>query len=75
MEGHTKKARWKNSANWQKIDEQLHKVSNPCLDDHQFKKEELESEGELSEVCSQTVLKCLYLARVGPTWQSMVYGQ
>ena len=33
--------------------EQLYKVSHPCLDDHQFKKEELESVGELSEVCSQ----------------------
>ena len=41
----------------------LYKVSSPCLDDHQFKQEELESIGELSEVCSQIVLKCLYLAR------------
>ena len=40
-------------------------ISVSCLDDHQFKKEELESVGELSEVCSQTVLKCLYLARIG----------
>ena len=59
------KSALKNSANWQKKVKQLHKFSNPCLDDHQFKKEELESEGELSEVCSQTVLKCLYLARIG----------
>ena len=29
------------------------------------KKEELESIGELSKVCSQIVLKCLYLARIG----------
>ena len=43
--------------------EQLYNVSSACLDDHQFKKEELESVGELSEVCSQIVLKCLYLAR------------
>ena len=42
--------------------EQLYKVSHPCLDDHQFKKEELESVGDLSEVCSQIVLKCLYFA-------------
>ena len=41
-------------------------MSSPCLDDHQFKQEELESVGELSEVCSQIVLqKCLYLARIG----------
>ena len=45
--------------------EQLYKVSSPCLDDHQSKQEELESVGELSEVCSQIVLKCLYLARIG----------
>ena len=45
--------------------EQLYKVVHPCLDDHQFKKEELESVGELSVVCSQIVLKCLYLARIG----------
>ena len=38
---------------------------NPCLDDHQFKEEELGSVGELSTVCSQIVLKCLYLARIG----------
>ena len=45
--------------------EQLHKVSNLCLDDHQFKQEELESVGESSEVCSQIVLRCVYLARIG----------
>ena len=28
------------------------------------KKEEMENEGELSEVCSHVVFKCLYLARV-----------
>ena len=46
-------------------EEQLYKVSSPCLDDHQFKQEELESVGKLSEVCSQIALKCLYLARIG----------
>ena len=45
--------------------EQLYKVSNTCLDDHQSKEEELESVGELSEVCSQIVLKCLDSARIG----------
>ena len=44
--------------------EQLYKVSSPCLDDHQFNQEELESVGEMSEVCSQIVLKCLYLALI-----------
>ena len=33
------------------------KVSSPCLDDHQFKQEELESVGELSEVCSHFLKK------------------
>ena len=32
---------------------------------HHFKEEELKSVGELSKVCSQIVLKCLYLARIG----------
>ena len=45
-EGHAKKCveRFCELAN-KKI-EQIHKVSSPCLDDHQFKKEELESVGE-----------------------------
>ena len=45
--------------------EQLHKVSHLCLDDHQFKQEELKSFAELSEVCSQSVLRCVFLARIG----------
>ena len=45
MEGHAKKCveRYVELAN-RKV-EQLHKVSSLCLDDHQFKKEELESVG------------------------------
>ena len=35
------------------------------MDDHQFKDEENESVGELSTVCSQIVLTCLYLDRIG----------
>ena len=45
--------------------EHLYEVSHPCLDDQQFKQEELESVEKLPEVCSQIVLKCLYLARIG----------
>ena len=45
--------------------EQLYKVSTPCIDDHNLKKEDLETVGKLSEVCSQIVLKCSYLARIG----------
>ena len=48
-----------------KTTEQLYKVSTPCIDDHHFKdEEEMKSVGELSQVCSQIVLKCLYLARI-----------
>ena len=53
-------------ASWRtKHPEQLYKVTTPCLDDHQFKEEELGSVGELSKVCSPIVLKCLYLAHIG----------
>ena len=41
------------------------KVSTPCIDDHHFKEEELNSVGELPKVCSQNFLKCSYLARFG----------
>ena len=43
---------------------QFFKVSSLCLDGHQFKQEELESVGELSQVCSQIVLKGFYMARI-----------
>ena len=36
-----------------------------CIDDHHFKEEEMKFVGELSQICSQIVLKCLYLARIG----------
>ena len=48
-----------------KTTQQLYKVATPCIDDHQFKEEEMGSVGELPKVCSQIVVKCLYLARVG----------
>ena len=66
LEGHAQKTcveRYCEVAN--KKTKQLYKVSSPCLDDHQIKKEELESVGEFSKVCTQIVLKCLYLARIG----------
>ena len=44
---------------------QLYKVSTPCLDDPNFKKEDLETVGELPKVSSKIVLKCLYLDRIG----------
>ena len=48
-----------------KMIQQLYTASIPCIDDHHFEEEELKSVGELSIVCSQIVLKCLYLARTG----------
>ena len=65
MEGHAKKCveRYCELAN--KTTQQLYKVSTPCIDDHHFKEEELKSVGDLSKVCSQIVLKCLYSARIG----------
>ena len=65
MEGHAKKCveRYCELAN--KTTQQLYKVSTFCIDEHHFKEEELKSVGELSKVCSQIVLKCLYLARIG----------
>ena len=65
MEGHAKKCveRYCELAN--RTTQQLYKVSTPCIDDHLIKEEETKSVGELSKVCSQIVLKCLYLARIG----------
>ena len=65
MEGHAKKCVERYSELANKTTQQLYKVSTPCIDDHHFKEEELKSVGELSIVCSQIVLKCLYLARIG----------
>ena len=64
MAGHAKKCveRYCELAN--KTTQQLNKVSTPCIDDHHFKEEETKSVGELSNTCSQIVLKCLYLARI-----------
>ena len=64
-EGHAKKCveRYCELAN--KTTQQLYTVSTPCIGDHHVKEEELNSVGELSNVSSQTVLKCLYLARIG----------
>ena len=65
MEGHAKKCveRYCELAN--KTTEQLYKVATPCMDDHQFKETENESAGELSKVCSQIVLTCFHLTRIG----------
>ena len=40
-------------------------MSTPCLNYRQLKEEELSFVGDVSNVRSQIVLKCLYLARIG----------
>ena len=61
MEGHARKCVERHCELANKKVEQSNKVSCLCLDDHQFKKEELESVVQLSIVCSQIVLKMLVL--------------
>ena len=65
MEGHAKKCVERCCELANKTTQQFYKVSTPCIDDHPFKEEELKSVGELSKVCSQIVLRCLYLAHTG----------
>ena len=65
MEGHAKKCVERYCELAHKTTQQLFKVSTPCSDDHHFKEKELKSVRELSKICCQTVLKCLYLARIG----------
>ena len=65
MEGHAQKCVERCCEPANKKPQQLYTVSTPCLHDHSFKKEELETVGELSEVCPPRVLKCLYLPRIG----------
>ena len=58
---------WSYDMDGQKHGESFIKFWSWCLGDHQFKQEEGESVRELSQVCSQSVLTCLYLARIeGP---------
>ena len=65
MESHAKKCVECYCETANKTTQQLYKVAAPCMDDHQFKEEVNESVGELSTVCLQIVLTCMYLARIG----------
>ena len=66
MEGHAKKCVERYCGEFaNKNTVQLYKVSVPSLDDHHFKKEEVEPVGALSTVCLQMVFKCLYKVRIG----------
>ena len=59
MEGHAQKCDERCCELANQKTEQLYKVSSPCLDDHHFKKAELESVG-----CSQNVLNSV----LGTIW-------
>ena len=65
LEGNTKNCvgRYCELAN--KTPEQFFKVATQCMDDQHFREEEMKSVGEFSTVCSQIVLKCQELARIG----------
>ena len=65
MEGHAKKCVERYCELENKTTQPSYKVATPCMDDHQFREEENESVGELSTICSQIVLKRVYLARIG----------
>ena len=75
MEGHAKKCVERYCELAHKTTQQLCKVTTPCLDDHNFKEEEMKSVGELSQVCSQIVCKMLKLGTNWKTRYSMVSEQ
>ena len=50
MKGHAKKCVERHCELANKNIEQLCKASTPCIDDHQFKKEELETAGDVSKL-------------------------
>ena len=64
MVGHAKKCVERYCVLANKTTQQLYKVPTPRIDDHLFEEEEMKFVGELSQVCSQIVLKCLYLGHV-----------
>ena len=67
MEGHARKCveRYRELAN-NKV-EQLYKVSSPCLDDQQFKQEELESVGS---IITSMLTNCLLMSVLGTNWET-----
>ena len=44
---------------------QLHQVVAPCDTDHQVSENKNKTVGDIAKVCAQTVLRCLYFARIG----------
>ena len=43
----------------------LQSMATSCVDDHLILPEDFEVQGELSDVCAQIVLTCLYLPEIG----------
>ena len=56
----TRKSLWKDMQAGKIKRQQLCKVSSPSLDDHNFKEKDVDMVGEMSNVCSQIILTCLY---------------
>ena len=67
MEGHAKNCVERCCELSNRTTQQLYKVAMPCIDENQFREEEIGSVRKLSTVCSQIVPKCLCLARIGKT--------
>ena len=67
MEGHAKKCveRYCELAN--RTTQQPYKVPTPCIDDHHFKEEEMNSVGQLSHVCISNCSEMLFL---GTDWKT-----
>ena len=59
----TQRSAWKDVASWR-----IRQRNNYTESQRHALEEENGSVGELSTVCSQIVLKCLYLARIGSLW-------
>ena len=74
MEGHAKNCVERHCELANKTTQQLYKVSTPCIDDHHFK-EGMKCIGELSQVCSQIVLKMFKIDTNWKTRYSMVSEQ
>ena len=58
---------WNDSVSWRtrRFSNSTKYLLHALIDDHHLKEEEMKSVGELSTTCSQMVLKCFYLARIG----------
>ena len=65
MEGHSQKCVERYCELAKQTTEQFDKVATACMDDDHTKEEDNGSVGFLLVVCSQMVLKCLHLARIG----------